>query len=83
MVAFGVNPIGTIQVSGEPCLFPLTKAILLIVDLVDSTEISPDEIRQARALHDPIVPDDGNTWGKLGSTEEIAHLLLGARAHGE
>lgn len=50
---------------------------------VFNQQVPTDEIRQTRAVLDAIVSDDGATWGKFGSSEEIFHLLRGVYAHDE
>ena len=40
-------------------------------------QMSTDEIGETGAVLDAIVADDGATWGKFGSSEEISQLLSG------
>jgi hypothetical protein len=42
---------------------------------VFNQQVLTDEIGETGAGLDAIVPDDGATWGKFGSSEEISHLL--------
>jgi len=47
----------------------------VLTTTVFNQQVPTDEIRQARTMCNAIVPGDMATWGKFGSSEEIAQLF--------